>query len=274
MNATDILPKPETAEIDPPKKLTLQELQFSQQKLYEVFASYNIDVVAADLLTPGLFALDRVSAEFFKHNELYQPLTEVICHMHRDHTHYKHYVWKAYSMPSMIGAIKITLLGLYQNGLIKSFIYLKKYQQYEIELTDNQELYRFVSGDWLRYFVGRQIQMYLRDHVRDSRSVMFIRNITLQIPDAGLAALDMMIWHSSCWTAVKCCSADNYRLKSANLIMAGKALSIPPERMFLILHDDEDITKVTKELGDTVTIMKISAFNSEIPDLFMDVAQL
>ncbi|WP_406547809.1 hypothetical protein [Succinimonas sp.] len=177
-------------------------------------------------------------------------------------------------MPSMIGAIQITLHGLYQNGLIKSFTYLKIHQQYEIELTDNHELYRFVSGDWLRYFVGRQIQMYLRDHVRDSRSVMFIRNITLQISDAGLAALDMMIWHSSCWTAVKCCSADNFRLKSANLIMAGKALSIPPARMFLIFHDNEDITKATEELGDTVTIMKISAFNSEIPDLFRDMVQI
>uniref|UniRef100_UPI00386A6DC4 hypothetical protein n=1 Tax=Succinimonas sp. TaxID=1936151 RepID=UPI00386A6DC4 len=77
MNAPVILPKSETAEIDPPEKLTIQELQFSQQKLYEVFASYNIDVVSADLLSTGLFALDRVSAQFFKHNELYQPLTEV-----------------------------------------------------------------------------------------------------------------------------------------------------------------------------------------------------
>lgn len=274
MNTPDILPKPETAEIDPPEKLTLEELQFSQQKLYEVFASYNIDVVSADLLSTGLFALDQASVEFFRRKELYQTLTEVICRMHKDHTRYKLFIWDVPSEPVMGNSINKTLVDFYRKRFIKSFHYFKKFHQFEVELTDNQELYRFVSGDWLRYFVGRQIQMYLRDHVRDSRSVMFIRNITLQIPDAGLAALDMMIWHSSCWTAVKCCSADNYRLKSANLIMAGKALGISPARMFLIFHDNEDITKATEELGDTVTIMKISGFNSEIPDLFRDMVQI
>ena len=251
-------------------KTSVMDLQFAPEELYESFSPSGISVTEVELMSQALSALDGAASEFFRHESLYQPLVKAVSRIHESHVPHERFFWNVNTLDGeKTSSINNCCTNLYRTDLIKECRYDKTSpRQFVIDLTDNQDIYSFVTGDWLRYFAGNRAQKYLGQHVRDPRFVKFIRNITLEIPDAGTVSLDILIRHPLGWTAVKSCSADNFCLRSEDLLKAGNALGIPQERLILVFRDCDDTEEAVKECGASVRIMKAREFMDALPEIF------
>ena len=262
--------RPVEANVPVTAKTAVMDLQFSPEELYESFSPSGIGVAEVELISQALSALDGAASEFCRHESLYQPLVNAVSRIHESHVPHERFIWNVNTLDGeKTSSINNCCTNLYRTDFIKECRYDKTTpRQFVIDLTDNQDIYSFVTGDWLRYFAGNRTQKYLGLHVRDPRFVRFIRNITLDIPDAGLVSLDVIVRHPGGWTAVKSCSADNFRSRAEDLKKAGNALGIPPERLILVFRDTDDTTEAAKECGSDVRIMQAKEFKTALPEIF------
>ncbi|MBQ3682793.1 MAG: hypothetical protein II922_06905 [Succinimonas sp.] len=249
---------------------TIMDLQFTPEELYESFSPSGIGIAEVELISQALSALDGAASEFCRHESLFQPLVQAVRRIHESHVPHERFCWNVNTLDGeKTSSINNCCTNLYRTDLIKECRYDKTIpKQFIIDLTDNQDIYSFVTGDWLRYFAGNRAVKYLGQHVRDSRFVRFIRNVTLEIPDAGTAVLDVVVRHPLGWTAVKSCSADNFRLRKEDLLKAGNALGIPQERLILVFRNSDSTEEAIRECGAAVRILKAQEFLNALPEIF------
>ena len=252
-------------------RITIPELQFTPEQLYAWFSRFGVNVTEAELISAALSALDGSASEFYRNEEIFQPLLKEVLRLHENHIPRQRFVLNVENLNGeKTSSVSNLCTNLYKTDLIRDFEYNKTARKFVIDLTDNPELHSFFSGGWLRYYAGSKTQKYLGQHVRNPKAVRFIRNVSLELPEGDEISLDVLICHGGVWTAIRTCTAQNCIAMAEYLATAGDLLEIPKERQILVFPSEAETLVAPAQVREAMRIIPVSGFVSVLEEILTE----